>query len=315
MRRRAVTAGIVVCGLVHLAAAAWVLAVFPQLPGRLVSHWGTDGPDGYISRDHAVWLLLGSLTFCVVFTLLLAALTPKHSGAAVAGLGAGMGAFLAALLGGTMALQAGTTQSAPLQFRSWWLLGAIAIAVALGALAARVVGPAPPRPVATRIPPQSERLAQSQTGRSWHSTVSSDRGFLLILLLPLPVFLVLAVATKDWLLPLVLTLLVATPLLGMWHWRLLVDGTGFHARGTLGWPRVHHPLHEIEQASVLPRVEVMEFGGPGLRLTPQGARLVLRSGPALRLELSDRTDFIATVPDAQLCARTINTLISAERGS
>ena len=57
----------------------------------------------------------------------------------------------------------------------------------------------------------------------------------------------------------------------------------------------------------------MSYGGWGLRMTREGERLVLRKGEGLRLLLSDGTDFIATTSDADIAARTLNTLIAARR--
>lgn len=312
-RNRGLVVGMLIALAAHLVAAGLVWSVFGRLPELVVSHWGPNGPDGFVAKGHTFWVLLGSLGFTVLFTLLVAAVTPRGEGATVAGLGAAMGVFLAVLLGGTTVLQSGTTSAGPLEFQSWWLLPAVTVAILTGIASSSLVGQAPPRPNATRIPPHSARLPEEDPRRTWNAIVASSPGFLLILLLPVPVFLIVAFAMQDWLLPLVFMVLVAIPLLGMWRWRIGVDADGLSVVGHLGWPRLHRGLHEIEEASVLERVEAMEYGGPGLRMTSQGARLALRSGPGLRLELSDCTDFIATVPGADTAARTLNTLIGEQR--
>lgn len=297
MRTRAIVVVTLFATAAHLVAIATVLSVYDRLP----------------ARSNIFTSLATSLAFTAVFTLLVAVLTPKNSGGTTAALGSGMGVFLAALLGGTTVLQADSSAADPLQFRSWWLLPVILLAVAAGALAARITGPGPALPQAVQVPATSERLPANDPRRTWVVTLTSSPWFLLVLLLPLPVFLVLAYATRDWLLPVLCTAAVAMPLLGMWRWRLRADAEGFSAIGLVGWPRVRHRLDEIETASAIRRVEAMEFGGPGLRLTREGARLALRTGPGLRLELSDGTDFIVTVPDAELAARTLNTLIAEQR--
>src|SRR5699024_6536086 len=129
-----------------------------------------------------------------------------------------------------------------------WLIPLLLAALVAGLLAARLVGPGPPRPAATRVPPRSARLAEGGARRYWGATLSTSPGFLFILLLPAPAFVVLVIALQDWVVPLVLTVLMALPLLSMWRWDLRADASGLTCRSVLGWPRLHLPLREIESA-------------------------------------------------------------------
>lgn len=312
---KALVTGMGVTLMVHGAMALWLWRVYPRLPDPVVTHWGIDGPDGFTDRVDIWWGLLLSLVFTAIIGALLVAVAPKHSTmlGAGAGITAGLGTFLATIIGGSAALQAGRSPDDPMDLNPWWILPVVAASVVVSVVAAALVGPPPSRPAATTIPAPSERLADDDVTREWHAEIATHPAWLFLLLLPLPASIVILLTTGSWVLPILISVIIALPLLGLWRWRLAVDEEAFYARGWLGWPKISVPLRDVERAECRAHVGALEYGGMGLRSTRGGDRLVVRSGPAVRLVLSDGTDFIATTDDADHVARLVNTLLAEQQ--
>lgn len=92
--------------------------------------------------------------------------------------------------------------------------------------------------------------------------------------------------------------------------RLTIDQQGIHIGfGPWGWPRVTVPAREIAGA-VETTVRVSEWGGWGYRLHPdmRGRGLITRSGPGIRVELSDGRYFVASTRDPRTAAGLVNTV-------
>lgn len=312
---KALLVGMGISVLVALAISGWIWAVYDRLPDELVTHWGLHGADSFAPRSEAWAALPFALALSLALGLVLVALLPATGRNLnfIAGMTASVGTLLAGVTGGTVALQAGRAPDDPLLTHALWLPPLILVAALLGILASRFVGPPPPRPDATRVPSPATRLRDRDRTRDWKGTVDMHPGMAAILLIPLVLFVIIGVAMGSWALPLTLTLVLAVFLASTWRWHLRVDDDGLTCRGMLGWPSVHHPLREIEEATTVDHVGSFTFGGPGLRNTREGERLAVRSGPALRLELSDGTDFIVTTPDADRAARVLNTRIAEQR--
>lgn len=301
--------------LFTLGAALWIRAVFDQLPDQIATHWGVTGPDSFVPRAEAWGGLPFTLVLAVAVGVVLVIALPDHGRNMnlAAGIGTGLGFVVTAVSGGTVALQAGRPPDDPLLTQALWLIPALLGSVPLGILGARLVGTPPPRPDATRVPQRAARLNDKDRRRSWSTTVDMPAGMSLILVLPVVIFVIIGVGTRSWGLPVTLTVLLALLLAGMWRWRLAIDDHGLTCRGLFGWPAVRHELREIEEAEALDFVGAFTYGGPGLRATSEGERLAIRGGPALRLALSDGTDFIVTTPDADVAARLLNTLLAESR--
>lgn len=80
---------------------------------------------------------------------------------------------------------------------------------------------------------------------------------------------------------------------------------GFDVRwGFVGWPRCHYPLDRIARAEVidLPWYRVTF----GLRWSPRGTSCTVRSGPTVRLTLTNRRTVTISVPDPELAVRAID---------
>lgn len=314
-RLRALAVGMGFAVLATSLVSLWVLAVFDRLPEQVATHWGITGPDGFAPRS-SVWESLRlSLALTLVLGLVFVFTMPANGRSAnvSAGITAGLGTFFGLLFGGTVALQASFGADHPLLLHIWWLAPALLLALGVGILAGRVVGTAPPRPPATGIPPRSARMPERDHRRSWQSKVDLHPAVWLILLVPLAIFVIIGVGVGSWILPVVMTAVVAAPLAGVWRWHVIVDAKGLTCRNFLGWPTLHHALAEIEIAESIDFVGAFTYGGPGLRITRKGERLVLRGGQALRVELSDGTDFIVTVQEADVAAKLLNTLIADQR--
>lgn len=93
--------------------------------------------------------------------------------------------------------------------------------------------------------------------------------------------------------------------------RVSVDARGLRIRyGLLPWPVTSIPLDEISQAE---RIDLrsLEWGGWGYRGSRKAfhrAAVVLRSGDAIKLKLTDGSDFAVTVDDAAAGAALLNLL-------
>ena len=79
---------------------------------------------------------------------------------------------------------------------------------------------------------------------------------------------------------------------------LWIDTDGVHARmGRIGWPNVDIPLNEIESAEVSD-IRPMSWGGWGYRGNLKmfkRAAIIMRSGPGVRLQLTEGRVFVMTV--------------------
>lgn len=312
-KTRALVIGLGTATLACLAVLAWIWAVWGDLPAQVVTHWGGGGrPDGFTPRDEALFLPLIGLAIALGTGALVIGVTPGKSGSlnGVTGLTAGLGVFLAAVMGGTVALQAGGTQ--PVRLSVWWMVLAVAVSVIVGLLAARALGPRPPRPVATTIPAASSGVLAPR-GRAWSSDVSLHPAFLLLLLIPLALILTVGLGLGEWFTPLLVLLIIGGIGAVTWRWHLAIDQSGFSCRAAVGWPNVRIPLTEIESAEALRDVSLFTYGGPGLRVGRSGSALMLRGGEAVKLNLSDGTEFLVTTPDAGVGAALINQLAVEQR--
>ncbi len=84
-----------------------------------------------------------------------------------------------------------------------------------------------------------------------------------------------------------------------------VDESGVTVRiGPFGWPSHHIPVDEIAGASAV-AVKPMSYGGWGYRVRSGVRAIIVRSGPAIRIERPDGPDLLVTVDDAPAGAAAI----------
>lgn len=123
-----------------------------------------------------------------------------------------------------------------------------------------------------------------------------------------------AALAEMWCLLLLVGVLIVL-LLGMTGWRVLVDSQGLTATAQLGWPRQHIPADEVERADVVTISAFTEFGGWGLRVSPDGRTgVVTRSGPAIQVQRTGGRVFVVTTTGAAAGAALLNTMAERSRG-
>jgi hypothetical protein len=77
--------------------------------------------------------------------------------------------------------------------------------------------------------------------------------------------------------------------------------------GPFGWPRTSIPMEEITGAAAFD-VKPMAYGGWGYRMRSGVRAVIIRSGPAVRIERTDGPDLLVTVDDAAVGAASIGAL-------
>lgn len=140
------------------------------------------------------------------------------------------------------------------------------------------------------------------TGRTtaWPMVVATSVGAVLVLVMG-------ADGQGGWLgLALALVVLgVAAEILTASSVRAAAGPNGFDIRwGIVGWPHLTYALDEIEKAEIidLPWYRVTW----GFWWTPRGTSCTLRSGPTVRLTLTNGRIVTVTVPDPELAVRAID---------
>jgi hypothetical protein len=119
-------------------------------------------------------------------------------------------------------------------------------------------------------------------------------------------FVVLVVLGRPWAGPwpgmavvLAITIgLLAVTLAASTSLRVTTGPRGVHVRwGAIGWPRFSYPLEQIAAVDVV-TVSPSKSWNYGIVWTPRGGwSLVMRSGPALRLTLTNRRHVTVSVED------------------
>ena len=89
-----------------------------------------------------------------------------------------------------------------------------------------------------------------------------------------------------------------------------IDPAGVHTLwGPFGWPRPHIPLADIASAHA-EQIDPMAWGGWGYRISGRGVAAVIRRGPGLVVERTDKPTYAVTVPDADRGADVLNALLA-----
>jgi hypothetical protein len=91
-----------------------------------------------------------------------------------------------------------------------------------------------------------------------------------------------------------------------------VDARGVHTLwGPFGWPRSHISLGQISAARA-ERIEPLQWGGWGYRVSTRGVAAVIRRGPGLVISRAGRPDYAVTIPHAAAGADVLNALLARE---
>ncbi|MCE2527603.1 MAG: DUF1648 domain-containing protein [Actinomycetia bacterium] len=308
MRRLALGAGI------PLAVAAVGLGPYlanrSELPDRVAVHYDSAGrPDGSMGTE-VFLLVIGGVMAIGLIALMSIALTRRRFQPMVASGVSSMGAFVATLFAGSLALTAIEQRGldrwqdatlSPITVIAW-IGGSILIA----GLAAWIASSLPFKAdTGTGAVPPSMTLAPGERV-FWSSTLTA-RWPLPLSMVPLAVALAVARFVEPWVVLLLLVAAVALASFG--RIRVTADRSGLQVRyGFLGWPRTSVPIHRIANAQAID-VRPVEWGGWGYRgslAVMRRAAVVLRAGPGLRLDLHNGKVFAVTIDDPDEPARLLN---------
>ena len=311
MRR---TVAIVVAGPVLVAVLGLVvfLAIRPELPDPVATHWGRSGPNGFTSLR---WVLVPVLLGPAIGLLLGAALAwagrrEPVARKAAAGLGTGAAAFVTAVVVGSLWLQRGLDDAARAPGVDGVLVVALLVGVLLGTGAALAVPTSPAGSAgvpggaaesgvssgAVRGPRMELAPGERAVWSAWTGAPAAVAAVPALALVPLLVLAALGVAPAYLLLVVVLLAVVVG---GSLCARVWVDRRGLTVRGPLGFPAYTVALAEIAAVDVVAVAALREYGGWGWRLGRRGRfGAVFRSGEALQVTRGDGRRFVVTVDGA-----------------
>ncbi|WP_460799100.1 DUF1648 domain-containing protein [Microbacterium sp. GXF0217] len=310
--------------LVPIVLVAIGLAVLwiwmPQLPDRVVTHWGTSGPDGFGPPIVYVWILVGvGLVLPVVMALVTLAAVSDHWGAAARFMGAmaaGMAAFALVLTLGSLGPQRGLTDAADVG-DVWWLVILGFAVLALVGAAAWFVQPAVTAANGPSLDPAHRVRLTAGERVVWVGTATMPRtpliimGAALVLVTALTIVLALNADPAAWFsVAIMLIVLLALPATAAFRVRVTPDG--LTARSLLGVPRTRIPLDEIASARAVEISPFGEFGGWGWRISLDGrSGIVMRKGPAIEVVRPGKRTFVVTIDGAEQAAALLQAYVDA----
>ena len=302
--------------LIVAAVAVGLMALWlPDLPAKVVVHWGIDGvefgsPLTYLALTTGIALFITALMGVIVgssirdsrvsFFEKLIAVSPSF----VVGL-------ISAIAVSVLFVQRGTVAGYGVPNPTAEIIGSAVFAVALAIAAWFVL------PVATDLLPHDGHgavvplLLASGDRVIWIRRTSSPRAltFTLVLLavalFGMAVVAAVLVGPKIWWVfvsPVVVTLALASSL----SWVVRVDETGLLVRSTLGIPRFRVPLAEVANAIVTTVAPIADFGGWGVRFgRNRRMGVIVHAGEALEVVRKDGRSVVVTVRDAQTAASAL----------
>lgn len=311
--RRAFMVGFVAPDALVAIALALQLWLMADLPAEVVTHWGSEGPDGYgPAWTYPVLTLavgLGLPALMMAFTLPsirrgerspMLRLMPA--------IGVGFTALIATISTGSLLVQRGLEDGDQPSIGGV-VVASYVVAVLIGLLgwavqprqelaqpSRQAVGPMPVAP--------SEKVV-------WLGRAEAGATLMAILI---AVSIVLAGAAvwmwlagddvAAWILTGVV-LLVALLTSASTVFRVRTDLDGLEARSALGWPRFSIPVEDIADVSVVDVSGLAEFGGWGIRFAPGATGVILRNGQALQVARRSGRRFVITVDDPQTAASVL----------
>lgn len=296
---------------------SWLLLV-DLMPDPLAIHWGPDGvADGSISAVGWLVAILGAWLLGVVLGAVALKTTPDWGHRAT------RRAYLVALLGwsGFVAGLHASVLNANLGAQTWSQASTSPMAVALIFVPTTIAGTigwfaagSRDRPRAELdVPATSVAVGDRVTwgGRvvaKWALWTSVGCFVLAVITAGLTSA---AVGEIPWPVPVALAV-TAVAGVGLTSFTILIGAQGVLIRfGVLGWPAWRIPLDRIEGASVQDR-HALEVGGWGLRVTPHGTAIMLRTGECLVIKRQGRKNLYVSVDDAASAAGVLNGLLERE---
>jgi uncharacterized membrane protein len=320
--RRAVAAAI---GIAIVVAATVPYALWwPRLPDPMAVHWSIGGgSNGAMSKTAAAVIGILPASVCGLITAVLCLRGPGRSAS-----GAWPGAKAAAIIAGIGTLLAATSWSVVLANKdaaSWHdaahigfaailvglLLGAAVLAAVAWLTRVRKMVTADVQAGFLASPPAPGGLLRPGERAAWTGRAHLA-WWLPLVLIAIGAVIVISARSAAGALPSALLLLVY---LAFGWIKVSVDVRGLRIRyGLLPWPVTSVPLDHIRRAE---RIDLrpLEWGGWGYRGSRKvfaRAAVVLRGGDAIKLQLTDGSEFAVTVDDAATGAALLADLLAPE---
>jgi hypothetical protein len=309
----------VITPIVLLSSAIAPLLIWrDRLPPRLATHWPLTGPADGATSFNALLIAVSGIT---LISAVVSIVTGLHRWTSEPSQAAALGTFISILI----TCLVGITIKQSLDRTDWhgtpgpalWQLGiAFVLATLLASVVASAIvslsGPNRGSESSPAAPPTLDLANQERV--MWSNRITNRW-----LLLPTAAMLLLSVvsfirphATNSRWEPVVFALVaLATSLLASVSVR--ADEKGLHLRyGPFNWPKQTIPLDRIRTASAID-LKPSEWGGWGYRGSLKilkRAAVVLRGGPALRVDLHNGAKFAVSIGDSETGAAVLNTAIA-----
>ena len=292
----------------------------PELPDRVVTHWGASGPDGFGPPIVYVWILVGvGLVLPAVMAVATLVAVGDHWGAAARFMGAmaaAMSAFALVLTLGSLGPQRGLADAEDVG-DIWWVVFLGFAVLALMGAASWFVQPAVRAATGPTLDPAHRVKLTAGERVVWVGTATMPRtpliimGAALILVTALTIGLALSADPAAWFsVAIMLIVLLALPATAAFRVRITPDG--LTARSLLGIPRTRIPLEEIASARAVEISPFGEFGGWGWRLSLDGrSGIVMRQGPAIEVVRTGKRTFVVTIDGAEQAAALLQAYVDA----
>lgn len=297
------------------------LALIPQVPDPIATHWGATGePDGFSAPHQApiITAATGLGTAILLGLLLIPSLRRGERGPAFRFMGAvaaGTATLIAVLFTGILWIQRGLDDAHNAEGLGPIMLLGFGAAVALGFLAWLIQ---PRQETITRSSAAAESLELAASERAvWLRYTGMPKGFIaLMLAVQLAVLIGVIITWRGeedlgvslGLIGLLVILLAASAL--TIAFRVRVDQRGLTVVSVFGVPRFNVAPQDIVAVETTHVNAVGEFGGWGLRLVPKRFGVITRTGPAIQVRKTNGRDFVVTVPDAETGAALLHTVMN-----
>src|SRR5690606_6513062 len=317
---RTVVAAGVLPATIAVAGAVLIRGWRDELPASVATHWGLNGTPDDFAGPVAVALFVGGFgVVAAAVGAVLAVLAHRDGllGRSVAAVTAGTTAFVTVLTTSLVADQRGLADAGEAGIGPVPIVGSLAAAVIVAAVAGWMVPPGSERP-ASGLPADAPRLqVESDERVVWTRSVATGSYGVVVLVAGVGVTVVSSLLARQWwLLGLAAALAVLAVL--MYSVTVTVDRHGLTVRGRFGWPRLRTPIEQVDHAAVAEVHPIRHFGGYGYRVAAFGplrgaSGFILRGGPGLVLDRADGGRTVVVVEDAETAAGLLNTLADRAR--
>ncbi len=301
-------ATLILPSLVALGTVVGLGAALSRLPDPMAIHYGVGGAaDGFAApATFFVWVSIAIVSVTALVLWLASYSGRQVLGARLlAGAPLGLTTLLCALAGAIAVPQLGLDTATGHELDPAVLvvpLVAAAVAWVLGGLIAGA--PADPPTIPGRTEPADG------TSTVWRGVATPAPVVLVIAATSVALTVALAIVIGPVLL--VVTALVAIPLLTMTRFRVVIGPAGVVIAGSpIGLPRFTVPIEHIASAGTTD-IRPREWGGWGLRMRRNRTGIITRGDEGLRIERSDGAELVVTVDDPAAGAAVLNALLERQ---